>query len=636
MSAGGRNDPCPCGSGRKAKQCCLRAAGPAVQTPAIVLPGADGMEPRSVPLAEAVRLAQDRQQHGDLAGAEKIYERVLAVDPDHGDALSLLGVINHQMGKPKEAFVWMKQAADKHPKRFNYHFNLGAFCDQVMADDEAVAAFRRALAIDPQPKVWEYLGKLLRQTGELDESIECCRQAIKAQPRNAVAWNNLGATFQRQGKLKEALECFETSLAIKPDFPLAWNNYLYTLNFTADSDPRAIFEAHRKFGTLFDRPMSPRDASEKHSAGAPRRLRVGYVSPDFRRHSVAHFIEPILKAHDPEKIEVFCYSNTPIVDETTLRIKALAPNWRLIHNRPDEEVAELIRRDDIDILVDLAGHTTGNRLPLFGLKPAPVQVSWIGYPNTTGLTTMDFRITDRFADPPGETDALHSETLWRMPDCFSCFQAPPASPEVGPLPALKHGGVTFGSFNNFAKTTPQVIDVWARILKGAPAARLLLKNRSMTAPKVRDSILAMFAGHGVAAERVEMLGTDASPFDHLDRYNAIDVALDPFPYNGTTTTFEALWMGVPVVALAGASHVGRVGVSQMSNLGLTELIARDIDDYVKIAVGLAADLPRLTELRAGLRRRLIASPLMDAARFTRHLERAYQAMWESHFAKAGR
>jgi predicted O-linked N-acetylglucosamine transferase (SPINDLY family) len=469
--------------------------------------------------------------------------------------------------------------------------------------------------------------------GELDEAAQCLRRAIQLHPRerSATTHNTLANTLRLQGKLAEALEHYAISLSIEPDAADVRSNYLYVHNCLAEQNLSAIFQAHREFGARCDRPMPP---AARVGGGTPGRLRVGYVSPDFRQHSVAHFIEPVLAAHDRERFEVFCYANNTVSDDTTRRLKALVPQWRLIHGRDDAEVAQLIRADGIDILVDLAGHTAKNRLPLFGLKPAPVQVTWLGYPNTTGMTTMDFRITDRFADPPGESDSLHTERLYRMPECFLCFLPPAPSPDVGPLPALHRGFVTFASFNNFAKITPQVIAAWARLLQRVPGSRLAMKNISMDAAHVREHLRTALARAGIEAARLELLSPSATPMEHLERYNAVDIGLDPFPYNGTTTTCDALWMGVPVVALEGRSHVGRVGVSLLNNAGLAQLVARDGDDYVEIAARLAGDLPRLASLRGALRERLRASPLMDAPRFTRHLEAAYADMWRAQRAEA--
>jgi predicted O-linked N-acetylglucosamine transferase (SPINDLY family) len=372
------------------------------------------------------------------------------------------------------------------------------------------------------------------------------------------------------------------------------------------------------------------------SADAPiakqRPLRIGYVSPDFKQHSVAHFIEPVLAAHDKSKFEVFCYSNNLMTDEVTQRIQSACAHWRVIADQSDEVVAKQIRDDGIDILVDLAGHTPQNRLLVFARKPAPVQATWIGYPNTTGLTTMDYRITDAFADPVGDSDRFHTEKLIRLPECFSCFEAPRESPQVCALPALATGHITFGSFNNPLKFTPAVIEQWLHILKRVPNSRLVLKYQGLDSAFMSALLRAQFGAHGIAPQRLDILGKDVSQFDHMNRYNQIDIGLDPFPYNGTTTTCDALWMGVPVITLAGRSHVGRVGVSQLTNIGLPELIGHNEDDYVDIAVALANDLPRLAALRSGLRERLKASPLMDAPRLTRNLEAVYREMWKNHIS----
>ena len=596
----------------------------------ILLPAMEGLRAEEVHVGQAVLIAQDRQQHGDLAGAEKIYRLILAVDPNHGDAIFFLGVLQHQMGNSRQAFTLLRLAIEKHPKVYKYHLNFGIICDEVSALEESIKAYRCAIAIDPQPTAWGNLGKALKQFGELDEAAECCKKCIQLHNhfQNAIPYNNLGTIYQQQGKLKEAVESFAMAISIDPRDALAESNYLYTLNFLAQPDFQKIFNAHKNFGARYDRPMAPRQAPV--AADSTRKIRVGYVSADFRQHSVAHFIEPILAAHDQSKFELYCYYNHSIIDEHTKHMKGLVPNWRLIYKRPDADVAELIRRDGIDILVDLAGHTSHNNLPLFGLKPAPVQVSWIGYPNTTGLSTMDYRITDALVDPPGVADGFHTEKLWRLPECFSCFEAPAQSPDVGPLPALTNSRITFGSFNNFAKTTPQVIEVWARLLLRVSNSRLVLKNKSMEAKYVHSFIFSHFAKHGVGPERIQLMIPDEEQYNHLEHYNAIDIALDPFPYNGTTTTFESLWMGVPLIVLSGSNHVSRVGVSQMSNLGLPEFIARDTSDYVNIAVTLANDLPRLTALRAGLRERLKKSPLMNVPRFTKNLEEAYQAMWKTY------
>jgi predicted O-linked N-acetylglucosamine transferase (SPINDLY family) len=447
---------------------------------------------------------------------------------------------------------------------------------------------------------------------------------------NAVELNNEANRLHVQGRLDEAMDQYELAMLLAPEKLWIRSNALYAMNYLPDIEPAEVFAAHRRYAQRVERPAAAaRNALP--AAPAPRRLRIGYLSADFREHAVAHFLEPVLAAHDRDQFELFAYSHHTAVDAVTRRMQALIPAWRSIVGVRDEQAAAMVRADGIDILVDLMGHTGLNRLPVFALRPAPVQATWLGYPNTTGLSSMDWRLTDAVADPPGMTEAFHSEKLWRLPEVFSCFQPSAAAPPVAPLPALSTGRVTFGSFNNFAKITPAVLAAWAQILRRVPDASMLLKYRDLDSDFMTRSIRDAFAAHGVDPRRLTILGDDASDAVHHARYNAVDIALDPFPYNGTTTTLDALWMGVPVVTLAGRSHVARVGASQLTSLGCPQWIAATPQEYADIAAQLAADLPRLAEVRGELRPRMKSSPLTDAPRFTRHLEDAYRGMWlEAH------
>jgi predicted O-linked N-acetylglucosamine transferase (SPINDLY family) len=357
-------------------------------------------------------------------------------------------------------------------------------------------------------------------------------------------------------------------------------------------------------------------------------LRIGYVSPDFRNHSVAYFIEPVIREHSPDNFDVICYSHSFVQDHVTESIKQSAGDWRDITRASDDVAYKLIREDGIDILIDLAGHTGNNRLPLFARKPAPVQISWIGYPATTGLSAIDYKIVDEYTDPSGITDQFYTERLLRLPDTFLCYLPDASIPAVGSLPALSSGYITFGSFNHFSKISPMVFSMWQDILRKIPTARLVIKTRSLSDPTVRDSVMKTFRNEGIAEERLELLSWSPSRREHLDLYNRIDIALDTFPYHGTTTTCEALSMGVPVVTLAGDTHCSRVGVSLLSNVGLPELIAYTPESYIEKAVTLANDLEKLQSLRVTLRDKMTLSPLSDAKRFTANLEKCYREIWK--------
>ncbi len=599
MTQPNRNEPCACGSGRKAKNCCQRTGVSTGKNYRIAIPAFDHAPARQLSAADAVTVAQDYHASGNRERAEQIYGLILGADPENAEALFFTGVLRHQESRYQEALDFMLRGIAKLPGVANLHYNLGKLYDDLERYPEAIVEYRRAIEINPN---------------------------------HILAHNNLGLALREIGQFDLAIESLTRAVALQPTTQKLVQNLVSTLNYAPDMQPTDIFIAHKHFGQQFERPIARFAQRAGENENSARPLRIGYVSPDFRQHSVAHFIEPVLAAHDKKKFEVFCYYNDTVSDDTTLRIQSLVPHWRVIAELSDHIAARKVQEDQIDILVDLAGHTNRNSLMMFARKPAPVQVTWLGYPNTTGFSCMDYRITDALCDPVGMTDSLHTEKLIRLPDCFSCFTPPAQSPTIGALPARNGGEIMFGSFNYFIKMNEQVIETWARILARVANSRLTLKYRSLNSESVQTVVRAAFAKHGVTRERLVLLGNDASQLDHLARYNSIDIALDPFPYNGTTTTCDALWMGVPVIALAGRTHVARVGVSQLTNIGLSELIAADVDSYVDIAVALANDLPRLTQLRGSLRERMKTSPLMDAPRFTRNLERAFHEMWLTHLA----
>ena len=400
-----------------------------------------------------------------------------------------------------------------------------------------------------------------------------------------------------------------------------------TLNYTDTLTPDSLFAEHARLGAQLEAMSPSGDMSIRHGDRG-QRLRIGYVSPDFRKHSVAYFLEPLLRAHNKNSVEVFCYAEVLRPDVVTDRFKSLADGWLFTVGMSAENLTRRIREDGINILVDLAGHTAKNRLSVFTCKSAPVQVTWLGYPNTTGLRSIDYRLVDAVTDPHGEADALAVETLVRLPDGFLCYDPPDEAPKPTPPPCANGAAITFGSFNNPAKLSAMTLDAWAAILGQLPNARLLLKGKPFADQVTRELFLDRFAQRGVATKRIELMAWVPNTTSHLAAYQEVDISLDPFPYNGTTTTCEALWMGVPVVALSGNRHASRVGASLLRRLNLDELIARDAGEYVQIAVNLADQRDRLADLRRRLRPRMTASPLCDAPAFARHMEAVYRRMWE--------
>jgi protein O-GlcNAc transferase len=502
--------------------------------------------------------------------------------------------------------------------------NLGVLLKRTGRLQEAAQCYRDALAIDPAlAKLHNNLGNIEMEFGRLGIAEQCFRQAVALDPGLAMAHSNLGNVLKELGRLEEALACYREALRIEPDFAPAHSSLLLALNCVEGVDPAGVYAEHRDFARRLPGPGGPRHENSDRPEGP---LRIGYVSGDLRDHPVAHFLEPVLARHDPASFRIFCYSNNAAVDAVTARIRALRVEWREVFGLSDEQVFDLVLRDGIDILVDLSGHTAFNRLGVFARKPAPVQVSWLGYLNTTGLDSMDYRIVDDHTAPAGLLDDFHSERLLRLPASQWCYEPPSGAPAVAPPPSARKGRVTFASFSNFAKMGSATIGLWSRVLSRVEGSRLVLVRKG--AESAAGDFKRRFASSGIDPERIEIL--PSRPFEqYLALHDAVDVVLDTYPYAGATTTCHALWMGVPVVSLAGPWACSRSGASILCAAGLAEFVATDPDQYVGTAALLASDIPRLAELRAGLRERLKASPLLDVSGFTRDLENAYRSMWRS-------
>lgn len=598
--------------------------------------------------------------HGNYREAEILYREILDTNPDDVNALHFLGVVYHHLERDDLAVTHIQKAVRLQPNYADARINLGIVYQATGRLDEAREEYEHAIRLDPtsalawynlanlhreqkKPKeaidcysralefdprlvdAYVQLGNIFRDIGQSALAIKCYQQALHVKPDAVEVINSIGATLDTQYRLTEAETYFRKAVEINPSQAQSYSCLLMNLCYSGRYDVETVFVEHRKFGEFFEKGYRPRKHANDRTPD--RRLRIGYVSPDLRKHSVAYFVEPVLMSHAKEEVEIFCYANQSPGDEVTERLKSYADQWRVIYGMDDARVFEIVQADRIDILVDLAGHTALNRLTLFAMKPAPVQASWIGYPATTGLETIDYRVTDALVDPPGKTERFYSEELMRLPECFLCYLPDPESPDVRALPLLTSRTITFGSFNNLSKITPRMFSLWAELLRALPDSTLVLKTVAFVDETARRRVSDLLIGSGVSPERFRLLPWTTSTREHLDTYNQIDIALDTFPYNGTTTTCEALWMGVPVVTLAGAGYGARVGASLLSNVGLSDLVATTEEEYRRICLSLARDVDRLTILRTGLREMMRNSPLMDAARFTRNLERCYRDMW---------
>jgi protein O-GlcNAc transferase len=567
-------------------------------------------------------------EQGKLGEAITATCQAIRIRPNYAEAHSNIAAMRQQQGRLEEAVTACRQAIRIMPEYADAHFNLGSALFNQQKHFEAIAAWREAVRIKPDHvDAHANLGSVWRELGKLKEAISACRQAIRIKPDDATAHSNLGAALADQGKHHEAAAAYREAIRLKPDTVEASSALLGYMNYSDHVSREAVFEAHRMWDGRYGRPVA-RPVAYSNDRSIGRRLKVGYVSPDFRGHAIAQFLDPLLRNHDRREIEVFCYADVSWPDAVTERFKQIADCWVTTVGISDEALAERIRRDGIDILVDLAGHTTKNRLPVFARKPAPVQVTWLGYAHSTGLDAIDYRLVDAVTDPQGAADSFASEILVRLQEGFLCYGGPDDAPAPGPVPCLITGAITFGSFNNPAKLSEVTFDAWAQVLARLPQARLLLKGQAFADAATRISYLDQLCRRGVAPERIDLIARVPGNRAHLALYDRLDIALDPFPYNGTTTTCEALWMGVPVVALRGDRHAGRVGASLLTQIGLADLIADSVEVYVETAVALAGNPARLSELRRSLRPRMAASPLCDAAGFARKIEHAYRTMWQ--------
>jgi predicted O-linked N-acetylglucosamine transferase (SPINDLY family) len=569
--------------------------------------------------AEALRL----QQSGHHAEAAAACRAMLARNADEPETLNLLAAALCAQGALHEGLECLRRVKTLLPQSADTCATLAAVLASSGEIDAAIEEYRCAVRLRPDLRdTWRTLTGLLQAFGRYDEAESGCSAALAAHPHDAVLHHTRASALFEQGRVPEAIDEARAALACSPELPGVRSDLARMLSYVDGAAPDEVYRELRAWAERYAEPLERAAAPHANTPEPQRRLRIGYVSPYFRKHAVTFFFETVIQHHDRAQFDVILYADVAKPDEYSQRLRDYGSQWRSTLGLSDPELAQTVRDDSIDILVDLSGHTPGNRLLAFARKAAPIQVT----ANTTGMRTMDYRITDAHLDPPGTTEHLHSEKPLRLPDIYMAWRPPDGMPEPGPLPAQSRGFVTFGSFNSCFKITPAMVSTWSRILQCVHGSRLILLafSSAMAVERVR----ALFAGQGIGAERLEFVGRLTFE-EYFAIRRRVDIALDTAPFHGNTTTCDSLWMGLPVVALAGPTHFSRVGVSMLTNVGLPELIARDADEYVAIATRLAADMPRLAGLRAALRPMMLRSPNTDAVGCTRHLEAAYRRSWET-------
>jgi protein O-GlcNAc transferase len=539
--------------------------------------------------ADLLQDARQLRAAGRASEAEALCRKISAREPYNVDALILLAHLAHEGNDWPSALDLFRKVAVLAPANAAAQLGIAAACHAL---------------------------------NYLEEAAQACQRVIQIRPDYANAWMNLGTLLSQMGMQIEAVEVFRRAVALDPGNPFTHSNLLYALYFLQQISAEEILAEHQRWNDRHAKPLANVLPAPSNDRSPDRPLRIGYVSSDFREHSVSFFFEPLLESHHRPDFHITCYSASDHADAVTAKLQSLADDWRTIVRLDDDQAAALIRADKIDILVDLSGHTGQHRLLLFARKPAPVQISYLGYPGSTGLTAIDYRITDHRADPLGG----EGEKLLRLPTTAWCYRPPESSPEILPRPDVP---LTFASFNRIAKITPDMIALWSRILAALPEARLLLKSEGLHEPGARNRVLSLFSQHDIAADRIQIQGRLPTICDHLNLYNQVDIALDTFPYHGTTTTCEALYMGTPVITLAGQTHTSRVGVSLLTSVGLPDLVAETPDEYVNLAIALANNPSRLDQMRQTLRAQMEKSPLMNPQTFVTEMESAYRSAWRS-------
>ena len=574
------NDPCPCGSGKKYKRCCKAAS---------YSSNINSSQTHKQFIQRGIQFFKQKQLEDSIAS----FTQAIILKPEHADSHYMLAVVLADSGSMEKAIFHYNKAIEFNAEYFEAYNNLG---------------------------------NIYRTLGQQDNAEKYFKRALKLSPGNALVLNNLG-NIKHPVCIEEAIDYFRQALKINPEYAEANSNLLIALNYLPEITREQLFKEHQDFARTHQLTITGTSCKIIDSSSPQKKLRVGYISPDFRQHPVAHFIEPVFSNYDQEKFETYVYYNNTIQDSWTKRLMALVDKWRNIGMLDDIQLASQIKRDKIDILLDLSGHTARNRLLVFPHRPAPVQASWLGYPHSTGLDSMDYYLTDKVADSKNDQQ-YYTEKLVFLEHGLSCHTPPDNAPEITQLPIQATGHITFGTLNILSKINDKVLDLWCRILHDNSNAKLLI-FRNQLYGSVAEKLKNAFSYRGIDDSQLEFYSTMGTDKNYLYAYNKIDILLDTFPWSGHTTTCEALWMGVPVVTLYGDRHASRLSASVLHQINLSELIAFSEDEYVQIARSLASNMSRLFELRNSLREKMLSSPLCDGYSFTKSLEKTYRCLHEN-------
>ena len=576
-----------------------------------------------------LNLGNTLRQCGKVDKAADSFVKAIAINPAYCEAHVSLARIYAATGKLKEAVASYREAIKHKPDNPEIHNALGKIYADLYYLNEAHITLTEALRLKPDfIEAISNLGDVYQRSGQTTQAIKKYEQGLSLKPGDINLLGQLGRAYLESGETAAAICNFRKIIEIEPNNKWGHSQLLFSMHYNPDHDSEIIFNEHRswaaKHAELYD---NNKLTFIEYNKDPDKRLKIGYLSSDFRNHSVAYFLEPFLTHHNKGNFEIFCYSGVLNPDEFTLRFKSLVPHWVSIVGLSPDQIASRIRDDKIDILIDLAGHTNTTSMPVLALKPAPIQISYLGYPHSTGLPTIDYRLTDAYADPPGKSEKWHTEKLIRLQPTVWCYRPPIKTCRVSSLPALNNRVITFGSFNTLPKINIEIIKLWSRILASVPESRLLLKAKCLADQIIQERLTKRFQEFGINKNRIILYPQVVSKIQHFEHYHEVDISLDPYPYNGTTTICEAIWMGVPVITLEGEAHVSRTGVSLLNQVGLEHLIAKTPKEYVHIACSLALDIDSLIELRKTLRERMKSSPLMNERAFTNKLEASYREIW---------